>query len=363
MMRRMRLDGRMIGPDVPPYVVAEMSGNHNGDLNRALAIIEAAAASGAHAVKLQTYTADTMTIDHEGPEFVLHDGLWAGHRLHQLYQEAHTPWEWHEALFRRGRELGLTVFSAPFDSSAVDFLESIDCPAYKIASFELIDLPLVAHVASTGKPMILSTGMAEWEEIEDAVHTAREAGCEQLGLLHCVSGYPTPPEDANLLTIEAMARRFQCPVGLSDHTIGTAVSVAAVALGAAVLEKHVTLRRADGGPDARFSLEPSELADLCVAAQTAWTARGEVKQGPTPSERGNRSLRRSLYVVHDVPAGTILTAEHVRSIRPANGLPPRYLADVLGRRTTRDLQRGTPFALDMVEDAAGRPGRGGAAAP
>ena len=342
------INGRQIGTHEPPYVIAELSGNHNGDIARAFALIEIAKAAGADAVKLQTYTADTLTIDHDSPEFVIEGGLWHGRRLHDLYQEAHTPWEWHEALFAKGRELGITVFSTPFDATAVDFLESLDTPAYKIASFELIDLPLVRRVATTGKPLIMSTGMADLGEISEAVEAARSAGCRNLVLLHCVSGYPSLPDEANLRTIPHLAKAFDVISGLSDHSHGIGVAVAAVALGAAVIEKHVTLRRADGGPDADFSLEPDELRALVENCRTAWQALGRVDYSRKESERGNAVFRRSLYVVRDITEGEVYTVDNVRSIRPGYGLPPQFISTVLGRRARRTVTRGTPMSWDLL---------------
>ena len=348
MTNAVAIAGRPIGPEHPPYVVAEMSANHNGDIGRAFALIEEAKRAGADAVKLQTYTADTITIDHDGEDFLIRDGLWAGRRLYELYQDAATPWDWHEALFAKGRELGLTVFSAPFDPTAVDFLRSLDAPAYKIASFELVDLPLVEKAAQAGRPLILSTGMASLGEIEAAVATAEAAGCRDILLLHCVSGYPISAAEADVRMVPHLAAAFGRPTGLSDHSLGTAVAVAAVALGACLIEKHVTLCRADGGPDAAFSLEPDELATLVRDCHAAWQALGQVRHGGRPSEAVSRTHRRSLYVVRDVAAGEPLTTENVRSIRPGYGLPPRHLADVLGRHAARAIARGTPLDWSLL---------------
>jgi pseudaminic acid synthase len=343
------INGRTIGPEAPPYVIAEMSGNHNGDIARAFAIMDAAKAAGADALKMQTYTADTITIDHDGDEFRIEGGLWAGKTLYELYGEAHTPWAWHEPLFEHGRKIGLTVFSAPFDSTAVDLLESLDTPAYKIASFEAIDLPLITRVAQTGKPMIISTGMANEDEIAEAVATARDAGADNLALLHCVSGYPAPVADSNLRVIPDLAARFDILAGLSDHTPGTAVSVAAIALGARIIEKHVTLRRSDGGPDAAFSLEPEELADLCLATRAAYEALGTIDYSLKSSEKDNTIFRRSLYVVADIAAGERFTPKNIRSIRPGYGLAPKHLPEILGQAASRDFARGTALSLDMVK--------------
>jgi pseudaminic acid synthase len=348
-MKRVEIAGRAIGSDAPPFVIAELSGNHNGDLGRAMRLVEAAAHAGADAVKLQTYTADTITIDHDGPEFLIKGGLWDGRRLYDLYQEAHTPWEWHEALFARGRELGMVVLSSPFDTTAVDFLETLDAPAYKIASFEIIDTPLIRHAAATGKPLIISTGMARRDEIADAVAAARETSDAGLVLLHCTSGYPTPPEDSNLRTIPDLARTFDAVTGLSDHTPGIAVSMAAIALGAAVIEKHVTLARADGGPDAAFSLEPDELKALVEGCRQAHAVLGSVRGDPSLSEAGNLVLRRSLYAVTDIGQGEVFSTANVRSIRPGHGLAPKLLPDVLGRRAATNLSRGTALKPEHIK--------------
>ncbi len=346
--KKLTIAGRAIGPGHPPYIIAEMSGNHNGDIERAFAIMDAAKAAGADAVKLQTYTADTLTIDHDGPGFRIEDGLWAGRTLHELYREAHTPWEWHEALFAKGRELGITVFSTPFDDTAVNLLEGLDAPAYKIASFEAVDLSLIERVAATGKPMIISTGMADLEEIGEAVEAARGGGCRDLILLHCVSGYPTPHAEANLHTLPDLAERFAVVAGLSDHTPGISVAIAAVALGAAMVEKHFTLRRADGGPDAAFSIEPEELRALAEGCRTAWEALGQADYTLKPSETGNMVFRRSLYVVEDMEAGEVFTPDNLRCIRPGFGLAPKHLPDALGRRASRAIERGTPLDWSLV---------------
>ncbi|MGE0035242.1 MAG: pseudaminic acid synthase [Xanthobacteraceae bacterium] len=340
--------GRAIGAGEPPYIVAELSANHGGSLPHALAVMEAAKAAGADAVKLQTYTADTITIDHDGPDFVIKGGLWDTRRLYELYDEAHTPWDWHEALFAKGRELGIPVFSTPFDDTAVALLESLDAPAYKIASFEMVDLPLIARVAKAGRPTIMSTGMGSPEEIAQAVDAYRGAGGRDLILLHCVSGYPTPVGQSNLRRIAGLAVEFGCPVGLSDHTLGVEVAIAAVALGACVIEKHVTLRRADGGPDSAFSLEPDELAALVRGARAAFDALGTGEPARSEVEEGSRAFRRSLYVVRDIDAGEVFTAENVRSIRPGFGLPPRHLPEILGRRARRALARGTALTWDVI---------------
>ena len=341
--------GRRIGPAHPPFVIAELSANHNGSLDAALRLIDEAQAAGADAVKIQTYRPDTITLDSDRPEFRIESGLWAGRTLYELYDWAHTPWEWHAALFARARERGITLFSSPFDPTAVDLLESLGAPAYKIASFEAVDLPLIRRVAATGKPMIVSTGMADAEEIGEAVAAARAGGCRELALLHCVSGYPAPAADYNLRTIPDMAERFGTVVGLSDHTLGTAAACAAVALGAALIEKHVTLDRRGGGPDDSFSLEPPELAALCAGARDAWAALGAVDYGRKSSEQGNALFRRSLYFVKPLAAGETVTADALRSIRPGHGAPPKMLDAAIGRRLRRAVEAGTPLSLDDVE--------------
>ena len=343
--------GRPIGADHPPYVICELSGNHNGSLERALALIDAAAATGCDAIKIQTYTADTITLDVDRPEFRIAGGLWDGRSLHDLYAEAQTPYEWHAALFARAAERNVTLFSSPFDETAVDLLGGLGAPAYKIASFEVVDLPLIRYAAKQGKPLIISTGMANLAEIEAARTAALDAGAAGVVLLHCVSSYPADLCDAHVRTVADMARRFASPVGLSDHTHGTAASVAAVALGASVIEKHFTLARADGGPDAAFSLEPAEFAALVRDTKDAWTALGRAHYDLLGSERANRQFRRSLYVVADVKAGEPLTRANVRSVRPGNGLPPVHLDAVMGRPAARHLSRGEPLAWEMLEPA------------
>jgi len=341
--------GRPIGPDHPPYIVAELSANHNGSLARVHALLEAAKAAGADAAKIQTYTADTLTIDHDGPDFRISGGLWDGRTFYDLYREASTPWEWHREIFRKGQEIGLPVFSSPFDETAVTFLEQLGAPAYKIASFEAVDLELISCAARTRKPVVISTGLATRSEISDAVATAQQSGDGGLILLHCVSAYPAPPEEMNLRTIPALAETFGTVVGLSDHTLGTGVAASAVALGASFIEKHFTLRRDDGGPDAAFSLEPDEFAALVREARLSWSALGTATDQRVASERGNLAFRRSLYAVKDIAAGEILTRENVRSIRPGYGLPPKVLGDIIGRRTRVSVARGTALAWSLIE--------------
>ena len=343
------IDGRRIGPGHPPYVIAEMSANHNGSLERAVALMVAAKQAGADAVKLQTYRPDTITLDHDGPEFIIREGLWAGRRLYDLYEEAQTPWEWHEPLFAKGRELGLTVFSSPFDPTAVDFLEALDAPAFKIASFEIVDLPLIRKAAAGGRPLIISCGMAGPTEIEEAVTAASDGGCHELALLHCVSGYPTPVAEANLQTMVDMRNRFGICIGLSDHSEGIAAALGAVALGATIIEKHVTLSRADGGPDAAFSLEPRELAMLTRQSREVWEALGTISYCEQSSERPSKRHRRSLYVVASIAKGEAFTPQNLRSIRPAEGLPPKHLPEILGKRAAVAIPRGTPLSWDLID--------------
>tara|TARA_R110002167_G_scaffold2178_2_gene11084 strand:+ start:5997 stop:7052 length:1056 start_codon:yes stop_codon:yes gene_type:complete len=348
-MKEVSIAGRKIGAKYPPYIIAELSANHNGDIGRALRILEEAKRAGADAVKLQTYRADTLTLDCDRPEFRVQGGLWSGQTLYELYESAHMPWEWHEVLFKRARELDITMFSSPFDRTAVDYLENLGAPAYKIASFEAIDLPLIRYVAHTGKPMIISTGMADKNEICEAITTARDAGCHDLIVLHCVSGYPAPPQDYNLATMVDMADRFGVLVGLSDHTIDNTVAVSSVALGACVIEKHVTLDRSGGGPDDSFSIEPAELQALCSGAGAAWSALGRVNYARKESEKDNLIFRRSLYIVRDIKAGEVFTEENVRSIRPGYGLAPKHLEEVLGKPAKDAVSRGTALKWDLVE--------------
>ncbi len=349
-MKPFKLRDFAIETFAPPLIIAELSGNHNQSLDRAMEIVELAAAAGAHALKLQTYTADTMTIDLAEREFFISDknSLWQGESLYQLYEKAHTPWDWHAPIFDRCRELGMIGFSTPFDATAVDFLESLDVPCHKIASFENIDLPLIARVAQTGKPIIMSTGMATIAEIDEAVRTARDNGCEHLILLQCTSSYPADPCASNLATIPHMRDLFGCPVGLSDHTLGIGAAVASVALGAVVIEKHVTARRADGGVDSAFSLEPDELAALVRETKTAAQALGTISYGPGDAEKASLVFRRSLYIVEDMKAGEMLTAANLRAIRPGLGLPPKFLEQLVGKRVTRAVPRGTAASWDLI---------------
>ena len=349
-MPRIAIAGREIGLDRRPFIIAEMSGNHNQSLERALAIVDAASQAGAHALKIQTYTADTMTLDIEGNGFSIDDqsSLWSGTNLYQLYAKAHTPWGWHKPIFDRCRELGMIGFSTPFDASAVDFLESLNVPAYKVASFENIDLPLIRRIAATGKPMIISTGMATLAELDDTICAAREAGASEIVLLKCTSSYPAPPSDIHLRTIPHMRDLFGVEVGLSDHTLGLGVPIAAVAVGATVVEKHFTLARADGGVDSTFSLEPGELRSLVDETERAWQALGSIHYGVYEIEKKSLQFRRSLYIVNDIRAGESLTADNLRAIRPGYGLPPKFYDLLLGKRVARDIKRGTPASWDLL---------------
>ena len=344
------IGNRPIGKEFSPYVVAELSANHNGNLETAFRIIEEAKNAGADAIKLQTYTPDTITLKCDREEFVIHGGLWDGRTLYDLYEEAHTPWSWHKPLFEHARKLGITIFSSPFDNTAVDLLEDLNAPAYKIASFEAVDLPLIKYVAGTGKPMIISTGMADAEEIQEAIDAAREGGCKELAILHCVSGYPAPAEDYNLRTIPDMIERFGLVTGLSDHTLDNTTAIASVVMGASIIEKHFTLDRSGGGPDDSFSLEPAELAALCRDSKTAWAALGKVDYGRKSSEQGNVKFRRSLYFVKDLKAGDVITADAVRSVRPGFGVAPKYLDFVLGRHLKTDAAANTPITLESLDE-------------
>ena len=344
------IQGRNIGCNQPPYIIAELSANHNGSLKRALQTIDAAYQAGADAIKLQTYSADTMTIDCDLEDFMIRDGLWNGYKLYDLYRWAETPFEWHQELFAHARKLGMTVFSTPFDESAVDLLEQLDAPAYKIASFENTDLPLLRHVAKTGRPMIISTGMATEDEIAEAVDTARSAGCSELVLLHCISSYPAPINQANIRQIAELGCRFDVLTGLSDHTLGTTASVAAVALGACVIEKHFTLSRTDKGPDSEFSIEPEELQRLCQEAHDAWQALGQAGYERQPAEAGSNIFRRSIYFVRDLPAGAVIGPNDIRRIRPGMGLAPKYYEALLGKKVVKDVFRGMPVSWELLGD-------------
>ena len=350
MTKAIKIADKFIGKKHPPFVIAEMSGNHNQSLERALEIVEAAAKTGVHALKIQTYTPDTMTLDLNEREFHISDpnSLWAGTSLYKLYGEAYTPWEWHKPIFDRARELGIIAFSTPFDDTAVDFLESLNAPCYKIASFENTDLPLIRRVAATGKPLIISTGMASLAELDDTVRAAREAGCKDLILLKCTSTYPASPENTNILTIPHMREMFNCEVGLSDHTMGVGVSVASVAMGATVVEKHFTLNRAVGGVDSSFSMEPAEMAQIVIETERAWQALGKVSYGATEAEKKSIVFRRSLYVVQDMKAGDIFSSNNLRAIRPGLGLPTKFIEQFIGKRITCDIKRGTPLTWDLL---------------
>lgn len=344
------IENHRIGSDKRPFIIAEMSGNHNQSLERALEIVEAAAKTGVQALKIQTYTADTMTLNIEEGDFLIKDSksLWNGNSLYKLYQQAYTPWEWHKPIFDRCKELGIIGFSTPFDEEAVEFLEDLEVPCYKIASFEMTDLPLIRKVAATGKPMIISTGMATVAEIDETVRTARQAGCKDIILLKCTSTYPANPENSNISTIPHLRELFNCQVGLSDHTMGCGVSVASVALGATVIEKHFTLSRLDGGVDSAFSLEPAEMSSLVTEAERAWHALGKISYGASASEKNSLKFRRSLYVVQDIKAGDKFTKDNVKAIRPGLGLPPKYYETVLGKRSRNDIPRGTPMSWELL---------------
>jgi len=345
----MKIAGRIIGPNQPPYMIAEMSANHNGNIETAFRIIEEAKKAGADAVKMQTYTAETMTLDSDAEDFQIHGGLWDGHTLYKLYEWAHAPWDWHKPLFDHARKVGIDIFSSPFDKTAIDFLEDLGAPAYKIASFEATDLPLIRYAASTGKPMIISTGMTNAEEIEEAIQAARDGGCKELVVLHCVSGYPTPPGEYNLRTIADMAQRFSVIIGLSDHTLDNTCAVTSIAFGASVIEKHFTLDRNGGGPDDSFSLEPAQFAQLCESAKTAWSALGTVNYGLKPSEEANAKFRRSLYFVRDLAAGDIISPEMFRAVRPGFGAPPKFGDVIIGKRVKSAVKAKTPVLLDNIE--------------
>jgi len=343
------INGRKIGVDHSPYVIAEMSANHNGDINNAYKIIDMAKASGSDAVKLQTYHPDTITMDMNTPEFMIKGGLWDGQSLYELYKGAFMPWEWHQPLFDYAKKVGITIFSSPFDNTAVDLLEDLNTPAYKIASFEAVDLPLIKYVAQTGKPMIISTGMADTQEIQEAIEAAREGGCKELAILHCVSGYPAPAEDYNLRTLVDMQKRFGLVTGLSDHTIDNTTAITSVALGVSIIEKHVTLDRNGGGPDDSFSLESEGLKELCLGAKTAWGSLGKVDYNQKPSEEGSIKFRRSLYFVKDIKADEVITDEHVRSIRPGYGLTPKLEKELIGRKVNKDIVVGTATSWELID--------------
>lgn len=349
-IRPIEIGGSQVGRAFRPFIIAEMSGNHNCSLERALQIVDAASATGAHALKIQTYTPDTMTLDLSEAEFFISDpsNMWKGTSLYELYRKAHTPWEWHKPIFDRARDRGMIAFSTPFDDTAVDFLEGLEVPCYKIASFENTDLPLIRRVAATGKPLIISTGMATVAELGETVQVAREAGCKDLVLLKCTSTYPATPENINILTIPHMRELFGCEVGLSDHTMGVGVSVASVALGASVIEKHFTLSRAEGGVDSTFSMEPIEMAQLVLETERAWQALGQISYAATNDEKKSLAYRRSLYIVKDMKAGEMLTRENVRAIRPGLGLPTKFLDSLLGKRVVRNVQRGTAVGWDLI---------------
>lgn len=347
-MKQIQIAGRSIGPDYLPYVIAEVSANHNGKLETAMSIIEAAKKAGADAAKLQTYKPDTITLDSDSEDFKIKGGLWDGRTLYELYEEAHMPWEWHKTLFEHAKKIGITLFSSPFDNSAIDLLEDLNAPAYKIASFEAVDLPLIKYAASTGKPMIISTGMADADEIQDAINAAREGGCKELAILHCVSGYPAPAEDYNLLTISDMIHRFGLVTGLSDHTLDNTTAITSVAMGASIIEKHFTLDRSGGGPDDSFSMQPAELAALCRDSKVAWRAMGKIEYGCKSSEQSNVKFRRSLYFVKDMKAGDVVTKDCIRSVRPGFGLPPKFFDFVIGKVLKEDIKANSPVLKNNI---------------
>jgi len=349
MPEELKIAGRKIGEQYSPYIIAEMSANHNGDMDAALKIIEEAKRAGADAVKIQTYTADSITLKSNLPDFQISDGLWGGRTLYELYEWAHTPWAWHKPLFEHARKHDITIFSSPFDNTAVDLLEDLNAPAYKIASFEAVDLPLIKYVANTGKPMIISTGMADAEEIGEAIEAAREGGCKELAILHCVSGYPASPEDYNLRTIKDMRERFGLVTGLSDHTLDNTTAIASVVMGSSIIEKHFTLDRNGGGPDDSFSMEPSDLTALCRDAKTAWSALGKVDYGMKSSEQANIKFRRSLYFVKALKAGDVITANAVRSVRPGYGIAPKFVEHIVGKKVVRNIEKNSPVCFDDLE--------------
>ena len=348
-MPHIEIAGRPIGPKHSPYVIAELSANHNGKFETALRIIEEAKKAGADAVKLQTYKPDTITLDCDSEDFKIRGGLWDGRTMYELYEEAHMPWGWHKPLFEHARKLGITIFSSPFDNTAIDLLEDLNTPAYKIASFEAVELPLIKYAASTGKPMIISTGMADAQEIQEAINAAREGGCKELAILHCVSGYPAPAADYNLRTIPDMMARFGLVTGLSDHTLDNTTAITSVAMGASIIEKHFTLDRSGGGPDDSFSLEPADLAALCQGAKTAWQAMGRVDYGRKYSEQGNVKFRRSLYFVKAMSANEQITPDCIRSVRPGYGLAPKFLQEIIGKQVTQDIKQNSPVTMSLIK--------------
>ena len=348
MKKTITINKTKIGENYPPYVIAEMSANHNGNINDAFQIIKKAKKSGANAVKIQTYKPNTITIKSEKPDFMIKDGLWEGRSLYDLYEWAHTPWSWHKDLFDYAQKIDITMFSSPFDKTAVDLLENLNAPAYKIASFEIIDLPLIRYVGSTKKPMIISTGMADEKEIEEAIETAREAGCKDIAILHCVSGYPAPPEDYNLKTITDMRDRFDVITGISDHTLSNVTALASVSLGASIIEKHFTLDRARGGPDDSFSLEEADLVDLCTSSKIAWSSLGKIDYSRKKSEETNLKFRRSLYFVKDLKKGHIISEDDIKSIRPGFGISPKFFDEIIGKKVSKDIEHGTPVKFESL---------------